>query len=156
MNTPRHVGPGTPGFVRLRKETALKELTDFDSENQAKLLEVMRELEIPTREHDPDEGSWTPSENAWIPYERQHLIYYYRRGLTRQKRLELDEASRHEQDMDDAEAGQNLWDYFIIYRRTTSSECIKNKCPRGITIEHIWPTAKVLSKLNLHDILSKI
>ncbi len=156
MSPPDIAGPGTLGFVRLRKETALKELTDFDSGDQAKLREVMRELEIPARENDPDEGSWTPSENSWIPYEQKHLVYYYRRGLTRQKRAELDEAARQGHDMDDAEAGKNLWDYFIIYRATTSGECIRYKCPRGITIEHIWPTAKVLSKLNLHEILGTI
>lgn len=126
---------------------------DFDSADQEKLIEVLRELELPAREHDPDEGSWTPAEDSWIPYEQKHLVYYYRRGLTRQKRTELDEAARRGLDLDAEAVGTNLWDYFIIYRATTASECIRDRCPRGITVEQIWPTAKVIAKLNLHEIL---
>lgn len=107
------VGPVDPrtikGYVRLRKRTALKELMDFDSSDQEQLIDVMRELALPSRDNDPDEGSWTPPRRSWIQYERKHLVYHYRRGLTKQKRAELDEAERQGIDLDDREAGRNLW-----------------------------------------------
>lgn len=140
------------GYVRLRERTALPDLQFFESSDQDQLRDVMRELRIPIGEFDPDEGSWEPPD-AWIPYEHRRLLYYYRKGLTRQKRIELDEAARHGRDCDSDSTGTNLWDHFIIYRETTSGECIKYRCPRGITIEAIWPLAKVVGKVDTRELL---
>jgi hypothetical protein len=54
--------------------------------------------------------------------------------------------------MDSPVFGENLWDYAIVYRETTTSESIRYRCKRGgITVEVIWPATKLLGVLNRTD-----
>lgn len=145
------LNPNIKAYVRLRVEVALPQLQFFSSSEQKELREVMSELRIPTSDLDPDEGTWEPSD-PWMPHERRRLLYHYRRGLTRQKRIKLSEVERHGADLNSDSPDTGLYSQFIIYRETTSSECIKDRCPRGITVEAIWPEAKLLSTLNMREL----
>lgn len=146
-----HPGPAKAGpdrHILLRPE-GNADLRQFTDRQQDELIVVMQELRIPV-EHDPDEGSWQPSP-------RSKISYYYRRGLTRQKRANLRSAEAEGRDLDSETVSENLWDVVIIYRSTTANECIRYRCQQGFTVLRIWPICRVLGALgpsNLHQLFS--
>jgi hypothetical protein len=95
---------------------------------------------LPTDSADPDEDMWQPKSGCatW---------YYYRRGLTRSRRAQLDEAERRGDDLDHEAVNENAWDYAIVYRETTTSECILYRCRRGTTIMRILSMRELLGVL---------
>lgn len=125
--------------VRMDGE-AEASLRNLSRHVQDSIFETLEELRMPTDSEDPDERMWRPKagRDTW---------YFYRRGLTRAKRQELDEAERRGEDLDHEAVSENPWDYAIVYRETTTSECIRYKAARGITVMRILSMREVLGVL---------
>lgn len=135
-------------YVRFERH-AKATLKSLNRPLQESLVDALSDLRIPTDDHDPDEGTWQPKAES-------NSLYHYRRGLTRAKRQQLDEADRQNLYEDDEEVINNPWDYFLIYRKTTFAECMFHQCPRGVTVVRILTASQVLGYLpgNFPDILN--
>ncbi|MFD9885887.1 hypothetical protein ACFWZT_31030 [Streptomyces alboflavus] len=92
----------------------------MDREVLARLLNVIQYgLCIPPDDHDPDEG--------------RAGMYLWRRGLTKTERRELRKAEAEGRDLDEG-PGKHPWQYVIVYRQFTDSECIRYHKPRSAIV----------------------
>lgn len=94
---------------------------------QDELREVARDLHVPTEDADPDEH-W------FLPESGRTERYYFRRGLTRARRRQLNEVEERGEDLDSEAFGERAWDYVLVYRRITSGECIRFRCGRNSVV----------------------
>lgn len=105
---------------------AVEDLEQLDLEVCDELLHVIdTELSRAPDSNDPDEGR----------VGRENLLY--RRGLTREKRRQLDAADARGEDCDTKGPGKHAWQYFIIYRPMKPLERARTGKPHGLMIVRI-------------------
>ncbi|MGW7278865.1 hypothetical protein ACWGIV_11275 [Streptomyces sp. NPDC054844] len=101
-----------PRHFRI-SERAMRDAARLDLDVLEALIHVIVfGLSVPPDEGDPDEGTIGK-------------IYYYRRGLTKQQRQDLDKDASEGRDRDIGGAGRHPWQFVIVYRKFTASECIR-------------------------------
>lgn len=146
--------------IRLDAQ-ARRDLRRLDAATQDAIIEVISgHLRIPTDSNDPDEGSWRAEKGAkrhhWSPFSKP-VYYYFRKGITRERRQELNEAERRGDDLDTEDATRP-WDYSIVYRETTSSECIRHRCGRGYTVMRVFANRELVFALRgrFPDVMNRL